>query len=151
MPILPNMPQTETAAGYSTTVDIIGRHITRADSIIDGKIANRYVVPLSVTPELIKTISQDITSYYSYRSFYTQDNQNESEWVDSFKEAIELLDQIRAGDLDLVGSVTVIEPVDVLGEVDSNTREDMSFFDVDSEYSWAFDSNRLDRIRGDRE
>ncbi|MHA1866627.1 MAG: phage protein Gp36 family protein [Candidatus Heimdallarchaeaceae archaeon] len=148
--ILPGLPQTSTQAGYSETVLVIQSHITRADSIIDSKCARRYAVPFSSTPPLIQTISEDITAYFSYRSFFTQDNQNLSDYFEELKQnALDLLDQIQQGKLDLVdnsGNLIEEKSSEDLDLVDSNTREYQPFFDIDTTTSWNFDSSRLDEV-----
>ena len=153
--MLPGLPQTSTSAGYSTTAAVVGRHITRADSIIDGKISKRYSTPLTPTPPLLGSIAEDITSYFSYRSFYTQDNQNRNDYFDEMrKTALDLLDEIRDGKIDLVdstggviGEKTTDPQTGVLG---STTEGYQSYFDVDSEFDWKFDDDMVDEAKEGR-
>ena len=72
--LLPGLPNTDTDADFSVTAQIVSNHVTRADSIINSKIAKRYSVPIDPTPPVLRSISQDLASAFSYRSFYTQDN-----------------------------------------------------------------------------
>lgn len=154
--ILPGLPQTTTSSGYTATAALIGSHITRADNIINGKIARRYDVGgfVSSAPPLLQTVSEDIASYFSYRSLYSSDNQNFNEWTDKFKDAMTILDEILNGDLDLVDSsgnlISERESTTTNGEVDSNTIDTQSFFDVDEPTEWAFDSDMLDTVAGNR-
>lgn len=150
--IVPNLPQTTTSTGYSETSAIIGRHITRADSIINGKISKRYSVPIAPTPPLLGTLSEDITAYFTYRSFYTQDNFNRMEYFGELKDdALKTLNEIMAGDIDLVdanGNV-IEEKTTATSEtslVDSTHIDMQPFFDVDEPTSWDFDDARKDDV-----
>jgi phage gp36-like protein len=152
--VLPGLPQTSTSAGYSTTAAVVGRHITRADALIDSKIARRYSVPISPTPPLIGSLSEDITAYYSYRSFYTQDNSNRNEYFEELRaNALSTLDEIRDGKLDLVntsGSLISERSTEATsGVLDSTNKDYQPFFDVDDELNWKFDADLIDAV-GDK-
>ena len=153
--LLPGLPQTTTATGHSATIAVIDQHIARADNIINGKIAMRYNVSslASNVPPLLKTISEDITSYYSYRSFFSSDNQNFNDWTDKFKEAMALLDEIREGDMSLVDSSgNIIDEISTsqVDKIESTTQNYQSFFDEDDVTEWAVDSDKLDSIEDNR-
>lgn len=152
--ILPGLPQTSTDAGYSVSAAVIGRHITRADGLIDASISKRYAVPISPTPPLLASLSEDITSYYSYRSFYTQDNYNKNDYLAELKDdAIKTLNDIREGVINLVdtaGSMIAETTSAESSIVDSTTKDYQPFFDVDDDLEWKFDDDLLDSKRGDR-
>ena len=154
--ILPGMPQTTTASGYSATSAVITPHITRADNIINGKIAGRYDVKNFATsvPPMLQTISEDLATYFSFRSLFSADNQNRNEWTDKFQEAMTLLDEIRDSKIDLVDStgnvISEREATTTDGLVDSNTISMQSFFDVDEPTDWKFDDDMLDTVGGNR-
>ena len=147
--ILPGLANTTTVTG------VITRHITRADSLIDAKISKRYAVPISPTPPLLGSISEDITSYYTFRTFYTQDNTNKTEYfADLRDDAMATLDEIREGKIDLVntaGSI-IAERTDesTSGILDSTTKDYQPFFDVDDELNWKFDDDLIDDIGDNR-
>jgi len=151
--ILPGLPQTDTSNGYTETTVIIAKHITRADSMIDAKISKRYSIPVSDAP-ILTAISEDITSYYTYRSFYTQDNLNRNEYFEELKvEALACLDDIRNGDIDLVdssGNVINENSEENNQAIDSTTINEQTFFDTDSPFNWKFDSDRQDNIKDRR-
>ena len=151
--ILPGLPQTSTANGWTETTIVVAKHITRADSIIDGMISQRYDTPVSNAP-LLNTLSEDITAYFTYRSFYTQDNMNRSEYFDDLRsDAMEVLEKIRKGDINLVDTAgsAILEPsTSTQSIVDSNNKDYQPFFDVDSEYDWKFDDDLIEDIRDKR-
>lgn len=155
--LFPGLPQTSTVSGYSSTVAIISSHITRADSLIDGKCARRYSVPFAdtstSTPPLIQTLSQDLSAYYTYRSKFTGDNANKFEYLDTLMQiALETLNQIQEGKMDVVStSGGVVSEVSSSSKIYSSTEGYTPAFDVDDEFNWSFDSGRLDAIRSARQ
>lgn len=152
--ILPGLPQTSTSAGYSSTVSIITSHIGRADSIIDGMLAKRYSVPFSSAPPLVKTISEDIGSAFAYRSFFTQDNYNKSEYfAELITEAKDLLREIAKGDIDLVdssGNVISEREDSNVSVCESTTQNFTPTFLEDTSTSWEVSQDKLDLIGDER-
>lgn len=153
--LLPGLPQTTSSAGHSTTIAVIEQHIARADNVINGKIAIRYNIASfsSSVPPMLKTISEDLTSFYSYRSFFSSDNQNFNEWTDKFKSSMELLDDLRSGDLDLVddsGNIIGEKETADVDKIESTTQDYQPFFDEDEPISWAVDDDKLDNIKDNR-
>lgn len=147
--LLPSLPNTTTVTG------VISSHITRADALIDAKIGRRYSVPLSPTPPLLGSLSEDITVYYTYRSFYTQDNTNRSDYFGELKdEALKTLDEIRDGKIDLVNTAgSLIEErttESTSGVLDSTTKDNAPFFDIDDELNWKFNDELLDDVADHR-
>lgn len=154
--LLPGLPQTSSSMGYSNTVSRIEQHITRADNIINGMIAKRYVISnfISSVPPLLKTLSEDITSYFTYRSFFSMDNQNRNEWTDKFEGAIDILREIRDNKMDLVdssGNVIAELLSATTNYVDSNTKDYASTFAEDTSTSWSVDNDKIDSISDDRD
>lgn len=151
---LPLLPNTYTADNYSITTVTIEQHIRRADGLINGKCARRYSVPFTTTPPFIRTIAEDITCYYTYRSFFTQDNQNYSEYLEELKEeALKSLDEIMNGDLDLVdteGSSIPERETQAVEQISSSTEDYQSFFDIDEPTNWDFDEDRKTEVSDDR-
>lgn len=134
----------------TTVTTVITAHITRSDAIINGMIAKRYGLPFSATPPLIIQISEDLTGYFTYRSFYAQDNQSRFDYFDELKaNALNLLDMIRKGEVDLVDtSGSIIDERTTEGNtvLDSNTEDYQPYFDLDDCLDWKFDSEMLDDI-----
>lgn len=155
--LLPVLPQSAGASGYTRTQSLVESHITRADSLINSKVANRYDVSSYDTagsvPPLLRTLSEDIAAYYSYRSLYSADGQNDNEWTDKFKDAIEILNEIRQGDMDLVDTAGAMLPIRASSTVDdiaSNTEDYTPTFGEDSSLDWAVDSTKINNLSDDR-
>lgn len=145
---LPGLPQTSGASGYTSTLSLIASHITRADNLINGKIASRYDVSsfndtTTSIPPLLTSISEDIAAYYTFRSQFSGDNYNINEWVEKYQECIQKLDEIRNGDMDLVdtdhnligGSSTTLT-------IQSNTDTFTPTFDEGPVLDWSVDGDK---------
>lgn len=154
--VLPGFPQTSSSDGYSLTVSLLDRHITRSDSLINGKIAERYDVSnfTSSVPPLLRLLSEDITSYYSMRSEFSGDNQNKNEWIDKYELALDELNEIRDGKISLVDTagslISEREADSTTGRVDSSTEDYSPAFDVDDFLDQKFDADRLSDIADGR-
>jgi phage gp36-like protein len=147
---LPLLPNTATTEGFFKTKETIDLHIRRADGLINGKVSKRYAVPFTTVPPLIRTIAEDITSYYVYRSFFTQDNQNRTEYLEELKDdALDCLEQIMEGKLDLVdtgGSAVPIRTEEVVDQLWSNTQDYQPIFDIDNILEQDFDDDLKDAV-----
>ena len=154
--VMPGLPQTTTAVGYIDTASRVNTHINRAESKVNGKLAIRYVTPFTTTsvPPNVRTITEDIATYYIYRSFFSSDSQNYNDYLDSYKEAIDDLIDIRDGKSDLADTQgALIEDRPSTGDIDlySNTDGEQPFFDIDTATSQDFANSRKDRVKGNRD
>lgn len=155
--LLPGLPQSSGAAGYTNIVNRIDKHIVRADNLINSKIAYRYNISGFNTsgsvPPLIQSLSEDIASYYTYRSEFSSDGQNENAWTDKFDQAIAMLDEIRGGTMDLIdstGSLIAVLASSTVDLISSNTEDYTPFFGEDTVTSWKVDSDKLSSLSDSR-
>src|SRR5689334_19419363 len=101
--------QTNTTAGYSATVAMIIAQTVRADSYIDAQCSKRYSLPLNgantntaAVPPIIRSLSQDLASAWSYRAYYPKDSAAVNEWPERYeKSAMDTLKLIREENMDL--------------------------------------------------
>lgn len=157
--ILPGFPQTTTSAGYSATIVMLQNQVVRADSVIDGYLSRRYALPVNsattftaAVPPLVRTLSQELVSVYAYRSYYTRDNVNTSEYADDREKwALDMLEKIADGEVDLFatnGSL-IAESTDS-ARMTSTTRAYTPTFLEDEPTAWATDPDKLTDIANDR-
>ena len=87
-----------------STANVHGIYVSKAEGLIHSKLAKMYSVPFTSTniPPIIKSISQDISMYYLLRRIYTQNKKDENPWVDEWKMAIDMLDELASGEMILV-------------------------------------------------
>jgi hypothetical protein len=156
--LFPGLPQSSGSQGYNNITNRISQHITRAEALINGAIGSRYnmsATPFTSTstPPLVTMISQDITGYYTYRSEFSGDGQNDSKWLDRFKEAIDTLYAVRDGKLDLCDtSGALVSPRENADsdEISSNTEDYAPVFGEDSATAWVVDANKLSNYADSR-
>src|SRR4051812_26528501 len=97
------------AEGDTTTVDEVAKnrfskHIDRAESIVDAAIGRRYSLPFvsegdtttTNVPPVIRTITEDIATYYAMRGSFSQDGKIKNPYLDDYKSAMDMLEQIMA-------------------------------------------------------
>jgi len=147
LPLLPTLPQTSSSEGYTSTISLLGSHVTRAESLINSKIANRYNLSgytFTNAPPILKTLTEDIAGYYILRSYYSADSQNISEWVLKFEEAVQLLDQLGTGQMNLTDSTgSLIVASTTLGDIESNTETFDPTFSENSPLTWGVDTSKF--------
>ena len=155
--LLPGLPQSLGSAGYDRVISLVDSHVDRADNLVNAKISNRYNVSGFNTsgsvPPVLRTLSEDITAYYSYRSLFSSDGQNDNEWTDKCKDAIDILNEIREGTMDLVdssGSMIATRASATVDDIGSTTEDWTATFGEDDPLSWVVDSDKLDSIKDDR-
>jgi len=151
--INPLLPATG-ATGFTTTmVTMIQAHEVRAGGIIDMYCARRFDLPFSPVPPAIRAIAEDITSYFVFRSYFTMDNANKSEYFEQYARAVTDLEKIQKGEVDLVntdGSLVTVNSADEQSLLDSTSLEYNSFFNVDDELDWKFDDDLKISITDER-
>jgi phage gp36-like protein len=78
----------------------LGKLITKAENLVNGKLKNTYVVPFDPVPPLVKDITAEYTAYLAYRTVFSQNSPNSSEFVTGLKESAEaLISELAEGKL----------------------------------------------------
>lgn len=90
----------------TTTTDAEGtrqfsKHIDRAEGVVNGYVGQRYSLPFSTVPPLIRAITEDIAVYYAIRGALNQDGKVKNVYLDDYKLAMTTLEKISEGDLAL--------------------------------------------------
>ena len=86
---------------------------------------------------------------YTYRSLYSQDNQQDNEWTDKFNEALVQLDEIKNGDMylyDTAGSLIEERSTTTEERVESNTEDYHPTFDEGSTLNQLVDTDKISDI-----
>lgn len=150
--MLPNLPQTTTTSGYTVTGELICAHLGRAYNLINTKLARRFATPFTLTniPPMCASLNEDLACYYSMRSLYTRDAQNNSEWVvEHYDKAIKVLDELAdvKNGLDMLDAsgALVGERVSATGKIQTTT-DYPPVFELDEETNWKVSDDRLDDV-----
>ena len=155
--MLPNLPQsaTTTSEVYTTTAQLVCQHLIRAYNLINAKLAKKYAVPFATSniPPLCATLNEDIACYYTMRSLYTRDAQNNSEWVvEHYDKAIKTLDEIAECKINLIDAsdVLIADRVSASNKIQTSTPY-APVFELDEETDWQVDSTRLEDVETARD
>ena len=126
-------------------------YVNDAEALVNGKLAKLYTTPVNSAP-MLSMIASDIAIYrlLALRVF-TQDQVNKSEWIDRYKESMELLDEIANGDIPLVVGDEVVETDSSRVRMESNTQGYVQTFQEDNVLESEIDDDKLTDIAGDRQ
>lgn len=124
--------------------------INRIEAIVNTKLAKQYVVPLTGTiPLVITWIVEQLTAYDILNTEFTQDAVNNSEWLNKYKEANQLLTDLSEGKIPLIddtGTEATVRTDNII--TDRANRE--AIYDMDDDLNHNVDGDLLDDIAGDR-
>jgi phage gp36-like protein len=95
----------------ATTPDaaLVSTLIARADGVIDAQVRQVYDVPLSPVPEVIKSISVDLASFFLLQRRFSE-TEMPSDWQQAYKDAVDLLKDIADMKVALVGVSQIRSP-----------------------------------------
>ncbi len=94
-------------------------------------------------PAIIKSLAEDIASYFVMRGLYSGRSPSINEWIDKYKEAKETLEKIAAGTLQIEGIALKV------GTVQSSTKDYKRTFDERNEINWKTDPDKLEDLADD--
>ncbi|MCK4465105.1 MAG: DUF1320 family protein, partial [Bacteroidales bacterium] len=92
---------------------------------------------LSEIPAIIKSLAEDIASYYVMRGLYSGKMPSTNEWIDRYKEAKDTLKEIAEGKKQIEGITLKV------GTVQSSTKDYKRTFDERDETNWKTDPDKL--------
>lgn len=93
---------------------------------------------LATAPAIIKSLAEDIASYYVMRGLYAGNTPSINAWIEKYKESKETLKEIAAGTLQIEGI-----GVDI-GAIQSTTKDFKRTFSEEDETNWEVDSTKFD-------
>jgi len=125
---------------------LLAKAIIKADAEIRAAFSSDMLVALDALaeiPAIIKSLSEDIASYYVMRGIYSGNTPSINAWIDRYKDAKETLKEIAKGTIQ-------IEGVDVeVGGIQSSTSGYKRTFDERDETNWITDENKLEDLDDD--
>ncbi len=98
---------------------------------------------LGTTPAIIKSLAEDIASYYVMRGLYSGKMPSTNEWIDRYKEAKDTLKEIAEGTKQIEGITLKV------GAIQSTTKDYKPTFDERDETNWKTDPNKLEDLAND--
>jgi len=125
---------------------LLTKAIVKADAEIRAAFSSDLLAALDAletTPAIIKSLAEDIASYFVMRGLYSGKSPSINEWIEKYKEAKETLEKIAEGTLQIEGIT-----VDV-GAIQSTTKDYKRTFDERDETDWKIDPNKLEDLADD--
>ena len=135
-----NMAETHVPAALLT------KAIIKADAEIRAAFSSDLLAALDAleaVPAIIKSLAEDIASYFVMRGLYSGNTPSINVWIEKYKEAIKTLEKIAEGTLQIEGIT-----VDV-GAIQSSTKDYKRTFDERDETNWNLDPNKLEDLADD--
>jgi len=125
---------------------LLAKAIVKAEAEIRAAFSSDLLAALDAletTPAIIKSLTEDIASYYVMRGLYSGKMPSTNEWIDRYKEAKEILKDIASGTKQIEGIT-----VDV-GAIQSSTKDYKRTFDERDETNWKTDPDKLEDLTDD--
>ena len=134
------------ASVTTITSAVISRFVTRAENLINARIAHLYTIPLTCAPPVLGDLSEELATGLILRRQHTQEKENISEWVtDYFDRVNETLEPIATGSLSLVCADGALLNEDRLTTAPwSSTEQYRPSFDNRLQIFQRIDPNRID-------
>jgi len=98
---------------------------------------------LETTPAIIKSLAEDIASYFVMRGLYSGKSPSINTWIEKYKEAKETLKDIAEGKKQIEGIT-----IDV-GAIQSTTKNYKGTFDERDETCWGPDPDKIEDLGDD--
>jgi len=125
---------------------LLTKAIIKADAEVRAAFSSDLLAAfdaLEETSAIIKSLAEDIASYYVMRGLYSGKMPSTNEWIDRYKEAKETLKNIAEGTLQ-------IEDITVdVGAIQSTTKDYKRTFDERDETNWKTDPDKLEDLADD--
>ena len=125
---------------------LLTKAIVKADAEIRAAFSSDLLAALDAletTPAIIKSLAEDIASYFVMRGLYSGRSPSINTWIDKYKEAKETLKDIAEGRKQIEGIT-----VDV-GAIQSTTKNYKRTFDERDETNWETDPDKLEDLADD--
>jgi len=125
---------------------LLTKAIIKADAEIRSAFSSDLLSALDAleeAPAIIKSLAEDIASYYVMRGLYSGKMPSTNEWIDRYKEAKETLKDIAEGKKQIEG-ITV-----KVGAIQSTTKHYKRTFDERDETNWETDPNKIEDLADD--
>lgn len=125
---------------------LLAKAIIKADAEIRAAFSSDLLAALDAletTPAIIKSLAEDIASYFVMRGLYSGNTPSINAWIEKYKEAKDILKNIAEGTRQIEGIT-----VDV-GAIQSSTKGYKRTFDERDETNWKTDPNKLEDLADD--
>lgn len=126
--------------------ELLDKAIIKADAEVRAAFSSDLLAALDAletTPAIIKSLAEDIASYFVMRGLYSGKSPSINEWIDKYKEAKVTLEKIAEGTLQIEGITLKV------GIIQSSTKDYKRTFDERDETNWKTDPDKLEDLAND--
>lgn len=145
--LIPQFLSGNTTTSDTAGTNIFSRHIDRAEGVVNSYVATRYSLPFNTTtsiPPLLRTLSEDMACYFAIRGAYTQDGQNTNQYFPEYRKAMETLEAIKNGQIQLAYTDgSLVSPVSSSRFL-SSTENYTPIIGLDDPELWKRDNDEID-------
>lgn len=129
----------------------IALHLAQAEALVWGYTSKRYTTPISPTPPLLESICLDLAVYgVLVKQAIMANSLEQSPWPDRYKEALDMLKEIGAGEIPLLdGSMQVISENGSFSYGFSSPSYKPTFTELPPEFART-DPDKIDDLLQDR-
>lgn len=157
------MPRYATVDGLHTRLPYVGSvtnlssadkasFIDDAESVLEAKVAKKYTIPVSDSPYFNKLARDAALCEILGKRVFTQERQNQSEWVSTFCQAYDRADEVAAGKIPLItSSGDLVTTRNDVTEVWSNTMDYAPTFDELGRLDHIVDEDKKDDLKDDKD
>lgn len=142
--ILPGFLKSNTTSADTEGTAIFSAHIDRAEAKINAAVSSRYSLPFSPIPPLLRSLAEDVASFYAIRGSLTQDGKQKNQYMQDFKDANEALKQILEGALKLTYTDGSLVPPLSTARFLSSHENYTPVFGLDDADQWKRDDDEVD-------
>lgn len=135
--------------GNTTTMDdpgtkIFSRLIDDAEAEINGVLANKYSMPFTTVPPLLRALAGHMAAGMAIRNGFSVDSIRRNQYLDDYKRSFEILDKLGKGEMKLTLTDGSLAPVNSTGRFLSNTENYTPIFGLDDPDKWERDQDEID-------
>lgn len=137
--------------GNSTGSDAAGAaafsaHIDRAEALVNSRLTNRFALPFTTVPPLVRSMAEDIACFYALRAAIAQDGQVDNKQIERFASGFETLELVAGGKMGLAMTDGSAFSANSANRIKSSTLGYSPTFNLDEPKDWAIDEDRLSDI-----
>lgn len=141
--LLPGYLRDNTTTTDAEGVRIFSKHIDRAEGVVNGFVGQRYALPFSTVPPLVRTLTEDIATYYAIRGSLNQDGKVRNVYLDDYKQAMAMLESIASGMTALFDTSGAAIPSQSNARFLSSTENYDPIFGNDDAKNWQRDADEI--------
>ena len=149
--IAPGFLQEDTTSVDEVATARFSKHIDRAESIVNGAVGRRYSLPFTTVPPVIRTISEDIATYYALRGSFSQDGKVKNPYLVDYQSALDMLEKIMMGTMPLTYTDGSEVPANSANLFLSTTKDFRPIFGLDDAVDWRRDPDEVRQTQAERD